>query len=178
MKVENEILDQAKKGDEMAFKELVLSIKNDLYRIAKSRLNNEEDVKDVLQNTMLIVFRKIKHLKNIDAFKTWIIKILINECNKSYNKNKKDNEIVEKELIKATNSINVDYYIDDTNDEVTFYNKLKILNEKEQNIIVMFYGNKYSCPEISKILHMNENTVRSNLRRAKKKLEKLYLKGL
>ena len=104
------------------------------------------------------------------------MRILINECNKIYKKNKKNNKIIEKEMIKHTD-LDVDFFTEDINNKISFSNRLKILKQAEQNIIILFYGNQYSCPEISKILHMNENTVRSKLRRAKKKLEESYLKG-
>lgn len=176
MEETGEIIERARKGDEEAFKELVLYIKNDLYRVAKSRLKDDEDIKDVIQNTMIKVFKNIRRLKNIESFRIWIIKILINECNRYYNKNKKNIEIVEREKEK-TKTVITDYFTDDVNREINFETKLKTLSEKEQDIIVLFYGNSYSCLQISKILNMNENTVKSSLRRARKKLEKLYLEG-
>lgn len=176
MKETEEIIERARKGDEKAFKELVLYMKNDLYRVAKSRLMNDEDIKDVIQNTMIKVFKNIKSLKNIEAFRIWMIRILINECNKFYNRNKRRIEIIEREKAK-TDSVITDYFTDDINDEINFETKLKQLNQKEQDIIVLSYGNNYSCLQISKILNMNENTVKSSLRRARKKLEKLYMEG-
>lgn len=176
MEKTEEIIERARKGDEIAFKELVLYMKNDLYRVAKSRSINDEDIKDVIQNTMIKVFKNIRSLKNIEAFRIWIIKILINECNKFYNRNKRRVELIEREMAK-TDSVMTDYFTDDVNGEINFESKLKELNQKEQDIITLFYGNSYSCLQISKILNMNENTVKSSLRRARKKLEKLYMEG-
>lgn len=171
-----DVIKRAKEGDEIAFKDLVLYTKNDLYKIAKSRLSNDEEIKDVLQDTMLKVFKNIKYLNNIESFKIWITKILINECNRHYNHRKRNSEIIEKEkMYISTNSL--DSFTDDIGNAISFKNKLRKLRKNEQNIIILFYGCNFSCPEISKILNMNENTVKSNLKRAKIKLKKMYLEG-
>jgi RNA polymerase sigma-70 factor (ECF subfamily) len=57
------------------------------------------------------------------------------------------------------------------NSKIEFERLLQILNYKERIIIVLFYLNDYSSKEISKILKMSENTVKSNLRRAKIKIK-------
>ena len=79
-----ELVEKAKKEDKQAFTNLILSIQRDLYCIAKSKIENENDIDDIIQETMIIAFLNIKKLKNNKFFKTWIIKILINNCNKFY----------------------------------------------------------------------------------------------
>ena len=112
----------------------------------------------------------------MNSFKIWITKILINECNRHYNHRKRNSEIIEKEkMYISTNSL--DSFTDDIGNAISFKNKLRKLRKNEQNIIILFYGCNFSCPEISKILSMNENTVKSNLKRAKIKLKKMYLEG-
>ncbi len=63
--------------------------KKDLYLIAKTKLKNEDDIADVIQDTIIVCHKNIKHLRDINAFKAWAIKILINKCNKLYGKQKK-----------------------------------------------------------------------------------------
>ncbi len=57
-----------------------------MYRVAKGILKVEEDIEDAIQTTILIAFNKINTLKDERYFKTWLIRILINECNKIYKK--------------------------------------------------------------------------------------------
>ena len=80
-----ELIKKIQAGDEMAFKKLVQNIENDLYRLAKTRLNDNDDIKDAIQNTMLITYKNARKIKNYDEFKTWMLRVLINECNKIYN---------------------------------------------------------------------------------------------
>lgn len=79
----------AKKGDREAFISLMESNKISMYRVAKSILHNECDIEDAMQNTIILAYEKIYKLKKNDYFKTWLIRILINECNKVHKKNKK-----------------------------------------------------------------------------------------
>ena len=81
-----ELVQRAKDGDKEAFTELVLRLENNMYKIAKIRLDNESNVEDAVQETILEAFKSIKKLKQNEYFKTWIVRILINKCNKIYKK--------------------------------------------------------------------------------------------
>ena len=81
-----ELVEKSKKGDNQAFSDLIINMENELYKIARTRLNNEEDIKEAVQETIIKSYSSIRKLKNSKFFKTWIIKILINECNNIYKK--------------------------------------------------------------------------------------------
>ena len=44
---------KAQEGDKEAFTQAILLIKNDLYKISKMKTTNEEDIQDIIQETML-----------------------------------------------------------------------------------------------------------------------------
>ena len=58
----------------------VLQAEDSLYRVAKSILHNDEDCADAIQNGILKAFQKLDTLKNDRYFKTWLTRIVINEC--------------------------------------------------------------------------------------------------
>ena len=92
----DELIEKAKKGDKESFTKLILEIKDDLYKIARSRIYIETDIDDAVQETMIEAFKSMKKLKDNSKFKKWIIKILINKCNRIYRrKYKKDVSIDE-----------------------------------------------------------------------------------
>ena len=136
-----ELIEKSKKGDNEAFTELILLIKTDLYKIAKTRLSNEEDVKDAIQETIIIAFRNIKKVKEPSKFKYWIIKILINNCNKIYKKRKKYSNIYENisfeedEYKYSSLSINNTEIVNDT---INFYDMINFLDEDERTIIILY----------------------------------------
>lgn len=59
-----------------------------LYHISKSILKNDADCGDAVQETLLKVYEKLPMLKEEKFFRTWITRILINEC-KGFFENRK-----------------------------------------------------------------------------------------
>jgi RNA polymerase sigma-70 factor (ECF subfamily) len=86
-----DLVNKAKNGDTDALTTLIYDIKLDLYKIARTRLSCQDDIEDAIQETIIEAFNSIHKLRESKYFKTWIIKILINRCNRIYSKNKKEN---------------------------------------------------------------------------------------
>ncbi len=164
-----ELITKAQKGDTEAFTKIIISMKNELYKIAKTRITNESDIDDVIQETMLETFRSIKKLRDPKKLKMWIIKILINKCNKVYRKKYK------KEI--SIDEYNLDNYIvinsqKNIEDDINFYQLIQNLKYEERIVVLLFYMEEYSVEEISKMIKMNQNTVKTNLYRARQKIKK------
>ena len=66
--------------DKEKFSAEVLSAEKSMYHIAKSIVGNDEDCADAMQNAILSAYTKLYTLKNEAYFKTWLTKILINQC--------------------------------------------------------------------------------------------------
>lgn len=165
-----ELVERAKNSDNEAFNHLILNIERDLYCIAKSRIYDENDIEDIMQETMMIAYLNIKKLKNNSFFKTWIIKILINNCNKFYKK-KKYKSLYENEIINKTDSLEIDL------SDIEFENFISFLSEDEKTILTLYYYLDYTTKEISHILNKREGTICSKISRAKIKIKEKYKGG-
>lgn len=164
-----ELIKKAQKGDKNAFTDVILQIRNDLYKIAKTRISSDDDIEDLIQDTMIETYKHIKKLREPEKFKMWVIKILINKCNKLYKKKyKKDISIDEYDLEKyiILNSQK------DIEDDLNFYHLIKDLKYEERIVLVLHYMEQYSVKDISKILKINENTIKTHLYRAREKIKK------
>ena len=165
-----ELVIKAINKDDKAFEDIITLVKNDLYRIAQARLENIEDINDAIQETLIIAYKSIKKLNKPQYFKTWIIKILINECNKIYNLNNKKLNLLKK--------ITKNKYFEKFTDEEIFSLEkkmeveevLKTINYEERICLVLFYNSKYSIQEIAEILNSNPETIRSRIKRGKNKI--------
>ncbi len=60
------------------------SCSRQLYAVAKIHLSNQEDVNDVVQETVLLAYKNYNSLRKKEYFKTWITRILLNEIKKQY----------------------------------------------------------------------------------------------
>lgn len=172
-----ELIIRSKNGDEKAFTELILSIKNDLYRISKTRLSDDNDINDAIQETMINAYKHLKKLKDNSNFKSWIIRILINECNKIYKRKSKKISLFNKITTEQNTNV-IDNSINLIDCKIDFELLIDKLNYEEKLIITLYYNNRYSCNEIANILNKNVNTVKSKLIRAKEKVKKHYKGGI
>lgn len=166
-----ELVDRAKKGDKEAFSNLIILVQKDLYKIAKMRLESEDDICEAVQSTIFKAYNSLKKLKNSEYFKTWIIKILINECNTIYRNNQKLNfEKYDENILDFQSSMAT---IDNKIDELDFNILIGNLNYNERIVSILFYLEDLSIKEISKILDEPENTIKTRLSRSRKKLKKI-----
>mgnify|MGYP000000765363 FL=1 len=171
-----ELVKQAKMGNDEAFTQLIIQMQCEMFRIAQIRLKNIDDANDAIQQTNLYAYKNLRQLKEDKYFKTWIIKILINECNKVYKKNYKILNIFDK-LTKEHNSEEDFKVTENIEEKMDLEGILSTLKYEDAICIVLFYGSGYTIREISEILKCNENTVKSRINRVKGKIRKNYSKG-
>lgn len=143
---------------------LILEYQEMLYKIAKTRLRNEDDICDAVQDALISAYKNLNSLKNNKYFKTWLIKILINKCNDiSSNKETRNvsfDVISEDKAMSSkdfTNDFGIEYLI-------------ASLNKDEQTILTLYYLEGYKEKDISKILEIKYATIRTKIRRAKEKI--------
>lgn len=166
-----ELVKKAKYGDKKAFTELIISMENHFYKVAKTRLNNEADINEAVQETIIQIFKNIKKIKKIESYKAWMMKILVNNCNTIYRKSKRNSHV----------ELNENYVSEDIENQVVdlnFYMLIKQLNDKEKTALTLYYSVGLTAKEIGKILKEPESTVRNRINRAIKKLREKYEGGV
>ena len=167
-----ELVKRAKNKDEEAFDELILLMEKEMYLIAKTRLQNDEDIADAIQETILLCFRNIHKLRDNTLFKTWTIRILINECNKIHRKKRKHTISFEGNEIEKYIEAEENY-----EENIGFDMLIRSLETDEKLILTLYYCLGYTTKEISKILKKKEGTIRSKISRSKQKLKEQFEKG-
>ncbi|MEK3749684.1 MULTISPECIES: RNA polymerase sigma factor [Paenibacillus] len=160
----NPIVVKAKAGDSEAFVQLMQEIELPLYRTARSIVNKEEDCADALQETMLKAFRSIHTLREPAFFKTWIFRILINECNKMIKNNSRALPYGE---LPEVPSISKDY------EKIEIWDAVQHLEENLRIVIHLHYLQDMPISQISDILEISTVAVKTRLHRARKKLKHL-----
>lgn len=60
--------------------ELILASSESMFHVAKTLLRNDADCSDAISETIVKAFAKLHTLQNDRYGKTWLIRILINEC--------------------------------------------------------------------------------------------------
>lgn len=157
------LVKRAQRGDAEAFIQLIEQNKQSMYRVARGFLQNEEDVADAMSETVLDCYEKLCTLKQSAYFKTWMIRVLINNC-KDLLRKQRENLSME-ELPEAEDRAPAE--------NLTGFQELVApLREQDQSIFTLYYVYGFKVKEIASYMDMKENTVASRLKRGKETLRK------
>ena len=164
---------------ELALFELLIRRNNAfLYKTGRSYKYSHEDTQDLMQDTFLDAYYNLSKFENRSSFKTWIIKIMLNNCfrkqNKSSYKNEKGCEIQDTSIPMFSN----DQSLDTTNS--VFNKELGLVVEEAMQHIPLDYRmvftlrevNGLSVDETAEVLQISHSNVKVRLNRAKAMLRK------
>lgn len=152
----------AVKGDTEAFARLYSIVYKEMYYTALYNLRNHHDAYDAVSETVIDAFSSIKKLKNEDAFKSWIMKILFSKIKKK-----------QKEYYDNNTELNEDvlYNCEFDFDSSELKEAVEALDDESRGILSLSVLGGYKSEEIAKIYGIKASTVRSRLTRIKKDLK-------
>lgn len=153
--------------DKQRFGELVMESELSLYRVAKSILYDDNDCADAIGEAVMRAFEKLYTLKQDEFAKTWLIRILINECYKLRRYSQRVVPVGEDEEFEVNSQGDKDYS--------ELYEAIGRLSSKNRLVIVLYYLEGYSVREIAKMLRVGESAVKNRMTRARKEMKE-YLK--
>lgn len=160
----SECVKKAKNGDADSFAKLYETVYKELYYVALCNLRNTYDAADAVSEAVLDAFTSITKLRDIEAFKGWMFKILTMKIKK------KQSEYIEK----RNRAIQFPIQVDNENkySEFEIIQQIEMLNENEKLCFSLSAVCGYKSDEISELTGINSATVRSHLLRGKEKLKK------
>lgn len=139
--------------DKDSFAKNVLEAETTMYRVAKSIMANESDTEDAVSGAVLKAFEKLHTLRDERYFKTWLIRILINECYRELRARAKIMPLEEY----AENLTANDNGCSD------LYRAVMRLKPRVRIVIVLHCIEGYSVEETAGILKIPAGTVKSRL---------------
>jgi len=171
------IIENARLGNESAFKKLLNTYWSDIYRFQFSKTNNENEAEDITIKTFAKAFDKIDLYNDNYNFKTWLISISKNMFIDSVRGNKNETLSINKENSEV-------YHISDDapspEDKIIIEQNLaqllgyiKQLKPTHQEIINLRYFQELSYKEIAESMNESMSSVKVKLLRAKKLLAEI-----
>jgi len=163
----NLLVKRACDGDTEAFGELYEIYSKDLYRYACYVLGSGQLAQDAVQDAVCAAFIQISSLRNRDAFKAWLFKILSNVCNRHISEKVRQRGTVpfddnlEQTLESPPSTIETQLELEEI---------LMTLTSDEREIVLLSVMEGYKSNEISEILGCPAGTVRSKLSRSLKRM--------
>ena len=164
---EKELIKDLKKGKETAYKEVIDLYGDQLFRTCYLILKDKGDAEDVVQESLVRVFKNIKNFKGNSKLYTWIYQIALN-LSRDILRKKVDFLSLEDEWI-GEDDPNLE--IEKQIDKEVLKKELKALNPIYNEVLVLFYLRGFSIKEIAQSLETTEGTIKSRLSRGRKILK-------
>ncbi len=143
---------------------LIMKSERQLYATAKTILKNDQDCADAIQEMIVKVFMKVDHLKEERYAKTWMIRILINEC---YNILRKNSKVISIDSCKEIEEM----HAPEKKNYESLYQAVGHLKKELRIPVVLYYAEDFSIREIAQILNVSEGAIQKRLARARAKLK-------
>lgn len=174
MKTIKELVLSAKNGNKKAFDKLYKLTSNDVWFTCVSLLKDEENAKDIMQETYITAFLKLNTLKDEEKFCGWLTTIATNKS-KNKLKGKVEYQIDDEVLIAKTETDELmlpEEYINKAEKRKVLLQIIEdTLSFNQYQVVLMFYFNELSIAEIAQALEISEGTVKSRLNSSRAKMK-------
>ena len=174
MKTIKELVLSAKNGNKKAFDKLYKLTSNDVWFTCVSLLKDEENAKDIMQETYITAFLKLDTLKDEEKFCGWLTAIATNKS-KNKLKGKVEYQIDDEVLITEAETDELmlpEEYITKTEKRKVLLQIMEdTLSFNQYQVVLMFYFNELSIAEIAQALEISEGTVKSRLNSSRAKMK-------
>ena len=174
MKKIKELVSSAKSGNKKSFDKLYELTHNDVWYNCLSLLKDEENAKDIMQETYITAFLKLDTLKDEEKFCGWVTTIAVNLCKKKL-KGKVEYQIDDEVLITEAETDELmlpEEYINKAEKRKVLLQIIEdTLSFNQYQVVLMFYFNELSIAEIAQALEISEGTVKSRLNSSRAKMK-------
>lgn len=181
---DQEVINKVLQGEQSLYEMIVRRFNPYLYKIGRSYNLGHEDTRDLMQDTFVDAYKNLSQYEGRSTFKTWIIRIMMNNC---YHKQQKYSFKNEKPQEVSDNAIPMFTHTNNDTEKAVQNNELKQVIEKALSDIPFNYRMVFSLREITgmsiaetaELLRISPANVKVRLNRAKAMLrteiEKKYL---
>ncbi|OGN04530.1 MAG: hypothetical protein A2831_00720 [Candidatus Yanofskybacteria bacterium RIFCSPHIGHO2_01_FULL_44_17] len=153
------------------FEDIVNQYQRDLVNFHYRFVGNRPEAEDLAQDTFIKAYNKFDTLKEPGKLKSWLFQIARNTVIDSFRRNKNKPFAMDSVILENIPEITaVDYQDKVARMEVSkeLESCIDLLVKEDRAIIKLLYYEGFSYKEIGELLHMNENTLKSRLHRARK----------
>ena len=141
---------------------LIIASQETMYRVAKTLLRSDADCADAIQEAIVKAFSGLHTLRRDSYAKTWLIRIVINECYAILRR--------EKRLI-SLDDVTLAQEADERGDYSDLYEAVSRLPDEIRLTVTLFYMEGYRIKEIAALMKTTESAVKNRLMRARAKLK-------
>ncbi len=178
--IPSSLLARCRNGDFDSFEVLFGRIKEDLYRIIYSFMRDHDDTDEVMQESLIRIFRYFRNLKDLDKFSSWAMRIVVNQCHTQRARKGRQaythiDDIVEQEdtnvLLQSGMGASPREMMMRQESIVAIYKAIDALPKRQRIAILLFEVEGLSTREVAEAMQCSEGAVKFNVHQARKKLQ-------
>ncbi len=180
---EAEVITRIQSGEKSLFEIIVRRLNPYLYKVGRGYGYTHDDTQDLMQETFMDAYKNLHQFEGRSSFKTWMIRIMLNNC---YRKRKKSS--FKNELAMAVNDNSKPVFTNSSNDanKVVQNHEVGHVIEEALARVPLDYRIVFSLREINglnvsetaDVLNISESNVKVRLNRSKAilrtEIEKTY----
>lgn len=163
------------------FEEIVAENESKIFNTIYSFVGDYDDALDLTQETFICAYRSIGKFRQESSISTWLYRIAINLCKKSYNKKKRQDSVFIGSLDdpgtgrqiadRASEDESAAEMLEANEEQFIIHREISALPKKHRSVIILKYLQDLSYEEMADVLGCSIGTVKSRLSRAKGKLK-------
>lgn len=183
------LIQKIRKGDQIAFEQLIEKYETKVFHLAMRFTKNEEDAEEVLQDVFMTLHRKLELFQGKSAFSSWLYRIVVNAAFMKLRKRRQQPAVLLEDLAPHTRekALDGECYQENHVEKFTQNEEIKSvllsavnrLPEQYRSVFVMRDVNGFSNQETSEVLGLSVPAIKSRLHRSRlmlrKKLIRYYL---
>lgn len=180
--IDLKLIEECRGGNFNNFRRLVELTSPFAYSVAFRMLGDDETAKDVVQETMVTIWQKLRKIKSAEVYKTWIYRIVVNKCYDEIRKRKRNQEQIADEptwtLIAERISAGPSSTLEDSETSAIIRMLTERLSSKQKAVFVLSDLEGLSNDEVSEITGISKSAVKANLYHARKSISEKIEKYL
>lgn len=170
---EQELIRRAQTGDWSAFELLLERHRTALARTAYLLTRSRESAQDVVQESLIHVWRDLPAYRPYGSFKSWMLRILVNRVRRHYRRKRVSTVALESAAHVPDDSESAEDTIEREEEARQLRQALELLTVDHREALILRYYNDLTVPEIARALGCREGTVKSRLSRAMGRLRQV-----
>ena len=164
-------------GDDEAFGILIQKYRKGVHALAWRKIGDFHYAEEITQDVFLQAYKNLARLKNPNQFAGWLYVIVNRLCINWLQRHKPKAQSLEATSIKEIEEFSYTCYVSEQRETEALERRYAIvkklldkLPESERTVVTLYYLGEMTTKEIAKFLGVSVNTIKSRLRRARKRL--------
>lgn len=180
--IDIKLIEECRGGNFNNFRKLVEATSPLAYSVAFRMLGNEEQAKDVVQETMVTIWQQLAKIRSSSVYKTWVYRIVINKCYDNLRTRKRNMEYSANGKTWAILSDTLSQWpsteLENKETAMIISVLTNRLSPKQKAVFVLSELEEMTSDEISGITGMSKLAIKANLHYARKSISEMLEKYL